>query len=188
MPVPSCRHSKSRVENLTMKKTISRSWVLVSFCLVLALALSAVTPQVVAAQEPPSRPDIPHGRPQPAPAPNGGSGDSATGRIVLSTQPGAWTVVQWQDGRGQWHDVEGWRGQASGGTIAWTVEEKDFGSGPFHWVAYQPQAGRIIGASYPFYLPGAGETVRLEIQGGWNRAPAPNRNPRFCCPDRRRTR
>ena len=172
-----------------MNKAISRSWILITFCLAAALVLSAVSSQAAAAQEPPSRPDIPqHPSPRPSPSSSGGSDDDATGRIVLYTQPDAWTVVQWRDGDGRWHDVEGWRGQASGGTIAWKVEEKDFGTGPFHWIAFQPETEKIIGASYPFYLPGAGETIRLEIHSGWYRTPMPNGNQHDCCPDRRRVR
>lgn len=165
------------IGEIEMKKTMRRYWILGSFYLILALVLSVVTPQIAAAQEPPDRPDIP--QPPRSQSSNRGSYAGDTGRIVLSTRPDAWAVVQWQDGMGWWHDVDGWRGSTGGGVIAWTVEEKDFGSGPFRWVVYHPQTGEVFGASYPFYLPEAGEIVSLEIQNGWRPASAPRRYPPY---------
>lgn len=79
-------------------------------------------------------------------------------------QPGAWTVVQWQDSAGNWHDVEGWQGVIEGNQKTWWVDAKDFRTGPFRWVVYAEQNGQILSQSNPFYLPtGATETVMVEL-------------------------
>jgi hypothetical protein len=55
--------------------------------------------------------------------------------LVVPEHAGAWSVVQWQDSAGNWHDAEGWRGTLdSSGYICWWVAAKDFGTGPFRWV------------------------------------------------------
>ena len=162
-----------------MDTTTNRVMRLISYCLVLALVLLIVTPQLAAASGASASPSTAlYGDSDDDDSDDEDSSHSPKGRIVLHTQPGAWTVVQWQGGMGQWHEVEGWRGQAQDGTIAWAVEEKDFGSGPFRWVVYHPQAGRIVGASYPFYLPHANQTVTVTVYDGWQPAPEPWRQPR----------
>ncbi len=75
-----------------------------------------------------------------------------------------WTVVQWQDGLGEWHDVEGWQGTpddvtVDGGEVTarkrWWVAEADLGKGPFRWVACAGRGGRRLGTSKLFDLPGS---------------------------------
>jgi hypothetical protein len=88
--------------------------------------------------------------------------------IELQVQPalsGAWSVVQWQDSAGNWHDVEGWRSSLpESGIQRWVVEAKDFNTGPFQWVVRQGQLGSTAGMSNPFNLPaGANETVRVAV-------------------------
>ncbi len=168
-----------------MRYAQPRFWILITLSLVLALVLPAAIPRGAAAHDLTSRqPMLAYGDSDDDDENDGNGDHDPTGRIVLHTQPGAWTVVQWRGGTGHWHDVEGWRGQAQNGTIAWTVEEKDFGSGPFRWVVYQPQTGRTIGASNPFYLPGAGETRTISVDAGWHPAPNPWQNPRAPHPNR----
>ncbi len=86
--------------------------------------------------------------------------------LHLSQPPvGAWTVVQWQDSAGNWHDVEGWQGppDADGGK-SWWVAAKDFGTGPFRWVVQQGPGGRVLGMSAPFHLPsGAAEIMQVTV-------------------------
>ena len=82
--------------------------------------------------------DLPDRNPPP-PADDGGRDDSGPlGTHIELAAPehaGAWSVVQWQDSAGNWHDVEGWRGTLdSSGYIRWWVAAKDFGTGPFRWV------------------------------------------------------
>jgi hypothetical protein len=76
---------------------------------------------------------------------------------------GAWSVVQWQDSAGGWHDVEGWRGPLSdANNRRWWVAAKDFGTGPFRWAVTQGPGGPLLGVSAPFNLPGgANETVQV---------------------------
>ncbi len=76
-----------------------------------------------------------------------------------------WTVVQWQDGLGEWHDVEGWQSTLEAdGTKTWWLGRSDFSEEPFRWLVYQHRAGLLLAASEPFYLPTmAGETVIVNV-------------------------
>ena len=72
-----------------------------------------------------------------------------------------WTVIQWQDRWGRWHDVEGWQGtldrlvpgERGTGIKVWWVGESDLGTGPFRWLVYRERDGRLLARSKPFYLP-----------------------------------
>jgi hypothetical protein len=77
----------------------------------------------------------------------------------------AWTVVQWQDALGGWHDVEGWQGDLDEGQQkVWWVLEKDFGTGPFRWVVLARRGGPIWKLSAAFTLPaGGGRTTTVEL-------------------------
>jgi hypothetical protein len=72
---------------------------------------------------------------------------------VHPAQDGLWSVVQWQDASGNWHDVEGWRGTVVNGKTIWWVEQKDFDKGPYRWVVYQGNSNAPIATSQPFQLP-----------------------------------
>ena len=161
---------------------------LLSICL--ALACTLLTSQGIYAQQPPrpefpqppGRPDMPEG-PPPRPAipvhseqPSGNGG--VTGQIQVQTQPGAWTVVQWQDGSGKWHDVEGWRTQSGPGTVTWAVEEKDLGSGPFRWIGYASN-GRMVATSSSFNLPKAGQTLNVSMSGQWQGGYVEPQHPKY---------
>ena len=77
---------------------------------------------------------------------------------------GLWAVVQWQDGLGNWHDVEGWRGEPADERVIWWVAPKDFGTGPFRWAIYDGAAGDLLVACDPFYLPDwHGQVVRAAV-------------------------
>lgn len=84
-----------------------------------------------------------------------------------------WTVVQWQDIKGEWNDVEGWRGtldtiavsgdQELVGEKVWWVAGADLGKGPFRWLVYVSKGGDLLVISESFYLPDStGETVLVE--------------------------
>jgi len=69
-----------------------------------------------------------------------------------------WTVVQWQDPEGTWHDVIGWQGtldkvQSGVGVKEWWVLQPDLGKGPFRWQVCQEQGGPVVATSVPFNLP-----------------------------------
>ncbi|MGQ9681042.1 MAG: hypothetical protein ACUVX9_00740 [Anaerolineae bacterium] len=70
-----------------------------------------------------------------------------------------WTVVQWQDTGGGWHDVQGWQGWLDGESKTWWVAPQDLGTGPFRWVVYHGRCGAVAGASGPFLLPNAPDQV-----------------------------
>jgi hypothetical protein len=102
-------------------------------------------------------------RPEDAVAGGGGGGggdkdDTPVGAYielhVSGGAEGTWTVVQWQDKNGDWHDIEGWRGQLdANGRVKWWVAAKDFGTGPFRWQVIQGREGRSLAASGSFNLP-----------------------------------
>ena len=67
------------------------------------------------------------------------------------------TLVQWQDGLGGWHDIDGWRGTldeiyTDGGRKTWFVPKEHFGTGPFRWLIYRGE--ETLAASDPFDMPG----------------------------------
>ena len=87
-----------------------------------------------------------------------------------------WTVVEWQDAFGAWHEVEGWRGtldeMVNGeGRKVWWVSPGDLSKGPFRWTVYQSRFGGLLAHSDPFNLPGAADqTIRVNVALG---APEP---------------
>ena len=74
-----------------------------------------------------------------------------------------WTVVQWQDDKGAWRNVEGWQGSLDevvtdeGGTVVghktWWVAKDDLGRGPFRWRVYRSKGGWLLATSQTFELP-----------------------------------
>jgi hypothetical protein len=84
---------------------------------------------------------------------------------IPSAPAGLWTIVQWQDSVGSWHDIEGWQGMLDDGDQkAWWLAADLFGKGPFRWLVYQGQGGKLLAQSELFYLPhSVGETVKIEV-------------------------
>jgi hypothetical protein len=85
-----------------------------------------------------------------------------------------WTVVQWQDNQGAWHDVTGWYANLDRvmvdefGTVVgeknWWVAAGDLGTGPFRWLVYDKQEGDLLASSEPFDLPAQpGQRVLIEV-------------------------
>jgi hypothetical protein len=80
-----------------------------------------------------------------------------------------WTVVQWQDGLGQWHVVEGWRGEldkvAHGkGRKVWWLSGDLFEKGPFRWLIYAKTTGTLLATSEPFTMPSYnGEVTYVDL-------------------------
>jgi hypothetical protein len=80
------------------------------------------------------------------------------------TQLGVWTLIQWQDALGSWHDVAGWQGTLDGTSQLWWVAPRDLGKGPFRWLVYQSRGGLLLATSQPFALPRFnGATVRIDV-------------------------
>jgi hypothetical protein len=80
-----------------------------------------------------------------------------------------WTVVQWKDQWGSWHDISGWQGmldevEGSEGKKLWWVANAYLGKGPFRWQVTQGRGGRLLATSEEFYLPETtGDVVRVEV-------------------------
>jgi hypothetical protein len=86
---------------------------------------------------------------------------------IAGGRVGLWAVVQWQDGLGNWHDVEGWRGEPDEERTIWYVHERDFDTGPFRWALYDGPEGELLAASEPFDLPGwHGQIVHVDVSLG----------------------
>lgn len=79
--------------------------------------------------------------------------------VISDENEKLWSVVQWQDALGNWHDVSGWIGKVVNGRTIWWVEEKDFGTGPFRWVVYQQNLDTLFAASESFYLPNSAKQL-----------------------------
>ncbi len=79
--------------------------------------------------------------------------------IALHVTPAAtnmWSVVEWQDERGDWHVVVGWQGTLEvDGTKIWWLPGTLFGAGPFRWQLYAQKGGERLATSDVFYLPHA---------------------------------
>lgn len=124
----------------------------------------------------PDRPDISLPERPPLPPPNGGVAlpesdhnrrDPLWAYIDLQVQsprPGLWTVVQWQDTVGNWHDVDGWRSQLElSGWQRWTVADKDFGDGPFRWLVIEAQNSPPLATSPAFTLPSRANQIESSL-------------------------
>ena len=79
-----------------------------------------------------------------------------------------WTVVQWQDRDGNWHDVESWRGVLNEihehkGDKTWWVLPGEYGHGPCRWLVYERSGGRLLATSRSFYLPTENQHVIVEV-------------------------
>jgi hypothetical protein len=154
------------------KRHVYLSPILITMFALLTITFSPSTMQAAPLVLPP-RP-IPGLPPRPTPVlppastSSSRSQESVGGYIDLyipSAPAELWTVVQWQDSLGNWHDVEGWRGTPDEGhNKVWWVARADFGKGPFRWVIYENQEGELLAKSETFYLPdSAGKTVRVEV-------------------------
>ena len=80
--------------------------------------------------------------------------------VGVEAAGGGWSVVQWQDSHGDWHDVDGWQGDLAG-SRRWWVHPRDFGRGPFRWVVQSEPGGSITALSGPFHLPAFPNETRL---------------------------
>jgi hypothetical protein len=86
--------------------------------------------------------------------------------LYAPSAPGeVWTLVQWQDSGGNWHDVDGWQGTLDkGDQKTWWLAPDLFGKGPFRWLVYRdPEAEEPIAISEAFYLPDSPGT-KLQIK------------------------
>jgi len=161
--------------------SLNRVLVFAGLCVTLVIVLLPLAAQAAPAAIPP----VPTRPPTPTPTPIASASAQAAppdgSRIELrvkfsDTWPEVgmqwqdlWTVVQWRDDRGYWHNVEGWQGtldevQDGVGEKVWWVAEADLGKGPFRWLVYQERDGRLLVASDSFYLPSdVGRVALVEV-------------------------
>ena len=160
---------------------INRVLIFVGLCVALVVVLLPLAAQAAPAAIPPvpTRPPTP--TPTPTASPSVPSAPVAApdgSRIELQAKfsdrwsgtgmewQDLWTVSQWRDHRGYWHDVEGWQGtldevQGGVGKKVWWVDEADLDRGPFRWLVYQERNGNLLAASDFFYLPS--DVGRVEV-------------------------
>ena len=108
----------------------------------------------------PTRPtDIPTPTPEPSPQSTATPipDDANEGALIYLHVPSPpadlQTIVQWQDGLGEWHDVVGWQGTLNEANfIVWWVAPRDLGAVWYRWLAYTAD-GRIHTTSDAFSLP-----------------------------------
>jgi hypothetical protein len=153
-------------------------------CLIGAIGLSAPLVQAAPSALPPrpTPPALPALPPRPVPGPHSTSSRTPIGGYIeLDVQLGQswavgdvpwqalWTVVQWQDRAGEWHDVVGWQGsldEANGAECkkVWWVAREDLDQGPFRWVVYRRWGGGSLAQSESFDLPHkVGETICVGV-------------------------
>jgi hypothetical protein len=74
------------------------------------------------------------------------------------------TALNWRSPDGSWHDVESWSGALDDGTQKmWWLAPDLFGKGPFRWLVYQGERGKLLTTSDSFYLPDA-EMEKLWVE------------------------
>lgn len=97
----------------------------------------------------------------PDPTPETPASISGGMMMILRVKPvdaQLWTVVQWQDGEGKWHTVDGWRGNLdmlskSEGWKYWFYGEDLLGKGPFRWQIYSADGDTLLATSDAFVIP-----------------------------------
>ncbi len=125
-----------------------------------ALLTSLWQPTAQAGVLPPPRPTL-------TPTPQSSTGSYIELRVPTDNI-NLWTVVQWQDGEGNWHDVESWRGildeiHEHKGDKIWWVLPGEYGDGPCRWQVYDRAGGKLLATSHAFYLPTANRHVIAEV-------------------------
>jgi hypothetical protein len=129
----------------------------------LVLVLGILLPSLVLADLP-ERPEDAEPATEP---PKSRKGAGIELSVTGATEP-YYAVVQWQDGgagaasAGEWHDVDGWRGQVEDGCVLWFVPESLFEKRPFRWVVYDDEG--TLGSSESFTMPSyKGQIVRVIV-------------------------
>ncbi|MEJ5309993.1 MAG: hypothetical protein WHX52_09490 [Anaerolineae bacterium] len=125
--------------------------------------------------------------PRPAPLPESSSGSEFTEEGCVASialhvhfsrveQAYRWqelrTVVEWQDGLGNWHKVEGWQGALDEvvegvGRKVWWISRANLGTGPFRWTVYRDSSGKRPVYSEAFRMPDAvGQLAIVDVTVG----------------------
>jgi hypothetical protein len=131
-------------------------WITVLLGVALALHQTAeARPSFIPPRPPRPTPEVP---PPPPPI--------AMIELRTPAAAGLWATVQWQNTSGQWIDVTGWDGPLGvSGVQQWSVEQKDFGAGPFRWRVYEQSGGKVWGTSAQFQMPTVGgQTITVSLE------------------------
>jgi hypothetical protein len=75
---------------------------------------------------------------------------------IIAPPAGAYVGVQFQFPNGTWANVDAWTGPldpTAHGYVKYWVDPKDFGKGPFRWVVWDKQGGKVLAMSAAFYFP-----------------------------------
>ena len=153
---------------MTMRTRVGLVLFVSSLCIVWVVGVSPLQaapsalpprPAVLTPSALPPRPVVLTSTPLPSEPPVGGYLELR----IQAAPVGLWSIVQWQDRSGGWHDVEGWKGTLDeGNRKVWWVARAELGKGPFRWLAFDLN-GKLLGTSKSFYLPHADQTVGIEI-------------------------
>ena len=139
-----------------MKRQVTLFMLLGSVIMLLLAGLMLFAPSEVVLSAPPPLPTMtPTASPAPPVRPASGT---VIALRVKPTSAQLWTVVHWQDGEGEWHIVDGWRGELdmiakSEGWKWWFFGRDLFGRGPFRWQVYTADAETLLATSESFDLP-----------------------------------
>lgn len=120
------------------------------------LLLVVVVPTTLATADLPPRPIVESPDPVAAPPVTAELAGATIMLHVPNALPQMWTVVEWQDGLGNWHEVTGWRGHLDldiGNLRVWWVHPRDLATGPFRWQLYANEGGPLVATSETFFLP-----------------------------------
>ena len=74
---------------------------------------------------------------------------------IIAPPSGAYVAVQFQYPNGTWANIDAWTGPLdpmANGYVKYWVDPKDFGKGPFRWVVWDKQGGKVLAMSAPFYF------------------------------------
>ncbi|MCA9924742.1 MAG: hypothetical protein KC419_00340 [Anaerolineales bacterium] len=131
------------------RKKVNHRIILAALPLILLPLLFAVfSPQATTAALPP-RPTV-----EPAKAKLPGALIQLQIEGAALGSEGVWTVVQWVDTFGVWHNVDGWQGTVElDGTQTWWFAEEYLGAGPFRWQVFSTEGGDLLETSDEFNLP-----------------------------------
>lgn len=134
-------------------------------CLTLAGTLVGLAWPLLQVQAGPTLPSRDRPAPDSPPDSDDDDGEPPGAYIELQTQPpqiNLWSMVQWQDSDGNWHNVDGWQGRLNGnGSRRWWVSPRDFGKGPFRWRVVRGPNEPVVGESAVFNLPDEGMEVMI---------------------------
>lgn len=151
-----------------LRRGVSISVVVFGMAMILVIASQPMGVQGVASDLPPRPTPTPVQESDPSAGPVGHDGGFAMLRLDMmddyNMDQELWTVIQWQDPEGVWHDTNGWQGNFDQyAHVDWHVASEHFGDAPFRWLVYADESrGEMLRMSEEFTLP-EGELRRVVV-------------------------